>query len=256
MRVLLLLVIWAGAGALAQERPQWTYGYFEEVQNSYVEMVSGKGYDVGSARQKAMEVLYQRRDLSTGTTADMSFQNGNMTINQHGRLILKARVVDEYQEFGNGQYTVYLLVQTAKNPTLSYESVTVSDKYPFSARAFVPGMAQIYKGSTVKGVCFIASEAVLAGGVIATECLRQNYLRQINSTHTTVLKQKAAYNANACKITRDVCIGGLVAVYVWNVVDGAVAKGKKHVMIGNVAQMDIAPYVSNEHSGLAVRVEF
>lgn len=254
---LFLSVLWAGTGTYAQERPLWTYGYFEEVSNSYVEMVSGKGYDIESARQKAINVLYQRRDISTGASVSVSLQNeNNLTFsNTNGSLIVKARIIDEWYKFSNGQYQIFLLVQTAKNPTLTYESVVVSERYPFSARVFVPGMAQIYKGSVAKGSCFIVGETLFAAGIIATECLRSNYTRLFNSTHTTILKQQAAQNANICAITRDVCIGGLVALYVWNVVDGIVAKGQKHVMIGT-AQLHVAPWVTESDGGLAVRLDF
>ncbi len=61
-------------------------------------------------------------------------------------------------------------------------------------------------------------------------------------------------NANTCGIVRNVCIGGAVAVYVWNVIDGIVAK-KPYVQMGE-ARMRFAPYADFESGGLALNIQF
>ena len=73
--------------------------------------------------------------------------HGNdVKVDGNHNLIAKARVIDEYVErIEPGRYRVYLLVQTAKNPTLGYEHVKVTERYPFSPRVFVPGMAQLQR---------------------------------------------------------------------------------------------------------------
>ena len=261
MRRFLMIIIGAlllqGAYSQTTERPKWTDGYFEEVQNSYVEVVSAVGYEPDNARKKAMQQVLERRSMASGTQATVSMTGNDVQVKSEHDLIAKARVVDEYIErIEAGQYRVYLLVQTAKNPSLSFEPVTLSEKYPFSARVFVPGMAQIYKGSVGKGACFIAGEVLFVGGVVVTECLRQNYTRQIATTNYNPLKQEYAKYANACNITRNVCIAGAAALYVWNVIDGIVAKGDKHIMIGNLAQLRFAPYADYESGGVAAVVKF
>ena len=116
-------------------------------------------------------------------------------------------------------------------------------------------MAQIKKGSVGKGIGFIASEVALVGGVVVTECLRLNYAKKINMTHNASLKNYYAQNANICQITRNVCIGGVAAVYVWNVIDGMVAKGKTQILLGT-AELRLAPYADYESSGVAAVVNF
>lgn len=261
MRRFLMIIIGAlllqGAYAQTSERPQWTEGYFEEATNSYVEVVSAVGYEPENARKRAMQQVLERRSMASGTQATVSMTGNDVQVKGENDLIAKARVVDEYVErIEAGQYRVYLLVQTAKNPSLSFEPVTLSEKYPFSARVFVPGMAQIHKGSVGKGACFIAGEVVFIGGIVAAECLRQNYAQQIAMTHNSTLKQHYAKNANICNITRNVCIAGAAAMYVWNVIDGIVAKGEKHIMIGNLAQLRFTPYADYESGGVAAVVKF
>lgn len=261
MRRILIIVIGAlllqGTYAQNISRPKWIEGYFEEAQHSYVEVVSAVGYEPDNARKKAMQQVIERRSMASGTQATVSMLGNDVQVKSDHDLIAKARVVDEFVErIEAGQYRVYLLVQTAKNPALPFDPVTVSEKYPFSARVFVPGMAQIYKGSIGKGSCFIAGEVVFIGGIVASECLRQHYAQQINMTHNSTYKQKYAQNANICNITRNVCIAGAAAMYVWNVIDGIVAKGNKHVLIGDMAQLHIAPYADYESGGLVARVNF
>ena len=261
MRRFLMIIIGAlllqGAYSQTTERPKWTDGYFEEVQNSYVEVVSAVGYEPDNARKKAMQQVLERRSMASGTQATVSMKGNDVQVKSEHDLIAKARVVDEYVErIEAGQYRVYLLVQTAKNPSLSFEPVTLSEKYPFSARVFVPGMAQIYKGGVGKGAIMIAGEVLMVGGIVAAECLRQNYAQQIAMTHNSTLKQHYAQNANICSITRNVCIAGAVAIYAWNVIDGIVAKGDKHIMIGNLAQVRFTPYADYESGGVAAVVKF
>ena len=121
--------------------------------------------------------------------------------------------------------------------------------------SFVPGMAQIKKGSIAKGSCFIAGEVAFIGGIVVTECLRQNYARQITMTHNTTLKQRYAANANACAITRNVCVAGAVALYVWNVIDGIVAKDYRQINIG-ATKLDFMPYAAQYEGGLALSLTF
>ena len=44
-------------------------------------------------------------------------------------------------------------------------------------------------------------------------------------------------------------------ISVWNIIDGIVAKGNKHIMIGE-ASVRISPYVVPEHSGVMLTLNF
>lgn len=237
-------------------RPAWTEGFFQEEQNSYIEVVSAFGYDEESARNKAAEVAISRRNLATGAEMKVRVSGGNITVDGDGSLIVKSRIVDEYIEYMPGQgYRVYLLVQTAKNPTLDFESVNVTDRYPFSMRAFVPGMAQIHKGSTGKGIAFISAEVVMIGGVVAFECMRSYYDGKVSTTHNSDAVKAYIDNARVMSGLRNGFIAGAVAVYVWNVIDGIVAKGERHIMVGE-ASCRISPYVVPDSGGIMLTLNF
>lgn len=222
------------------EKPTWAAAsYKRTLDNSYLEVVVASGQDEDEVREKARVEIEKRRRLTVGEQ-DAAIKSGHIA---------------EYWECNTTNVTGYFLYQTRSSLMAKPEKVVATDKYPFSARVFVPGMAQIYKGSIGKGIGFIAGEVVLIGGVITTECLRLNYKQKINMTHNSVLKNRYARNANACAITRNICIGGIAAVYIWNVIDGIVARGKPFVSVDGKT-LSFMPFATPEYGGLAMNFTF
>ena len=229
----------SGSAQSSKQKPTWaSSNYHMDLDKSYLEVVEIRGErDMIKMRNLAEKEIERRRHGTVGV---------------QGEIWMKAKLVAEYlDEDGTG----YFLYQTSKNPSYIPESVSSTDRYPFSARVFVPGMAQIYKGSYGKGVAFIAGEVVLVGGIITTEFMRRNYLQKIAQTHNTSQKESYTHNANVCAITRNVCIGAAAALYVWNIIDGAVAKGKTHIMVDGKT-LTFAPYVSTESTGIVMNLKF
>ena len=238
------------------EMPSWVKGYFEEQPNSYIEVVSATGYSEDDARNKAAQLIVERRSLATGQHTNININNGNIIIAGSDDLTVKSRIIDQYTEkIGMGEYRVSLLVQTAKNPEFQYESVMVTDRYKFSPRVFVPGMAQLHKGQTVKGALFIGTEIAAIGGIIVTESMRTSYQSKIKMTHNSSEIQSYISKADNMGNIRNCFIGAAAAIYVWNVIDGIVSKGKKHVEIG-AAQMQFVPYTDVESAGLLLTLSF
>lgn len=247
-----------GQYASPKECPMWVkQSFFNDQQpNSYIETVSGTGYSEEEAKNKAVRAIIERRSLATGPRVNIRIENNLIIVDGSDELTPKARIIDEYpMRVAPGEYRSYLLVQTAKNPELAFEPVTITDRYPFSARAFVPGMAQLYKGSTTKGVLFIVGEVAAIGGIVAFEGLRASNQSKINSTHNAAERQRYIDRADKMQNVRNGFIAGAVAIYAWNVIDGIVAKGKEHIVIGK-AEMDFTPYASLESSGVMMNMKF
>lgn len=241
---------------LAQERPTWVNGFFTERPNSYVEVVSAVGYSEENARKKAAQIIVERRSLATGQQTHISIHNGNIQVDGSDALTVKSRIIDQYTErLGAGEYRVNLLVQTAKNPEYQYEPVSVTNKYKFSPRVFVPGMAQIHKGQTTRGALFIAGEVAAVGGIIVFEGLRSSYNSKIGRTHNANEIQTYINKADNMRNIRNGFIAGAVAIYAWNIIDGIVAKGKKHVVVGNT-NFAFTPYADPMSQGMLVSVTF
>jgi hypothetical protein len=240
----------------AQERPTWIDGYFYEANNSYVESVSATGPTEDEARNKAAAVAIERRSLSTGKRVQVQVRGERVIVTGEDELTVKARILDEYREhYAPGEYRVYLLVQTAKNPTFEFDRARVTTEYEFSPRVFVPGMAQLHKGSTGKGVAFIAGEVAMIGGIILAESLRASNDSKFDNTKNDKEKENYANNADNWQNIRNGFIGGAVALYAWNVIDGWVAKGRKHVVIGD-NRLRITPYASPNAGGFVLTLNF
>jgi hypothetical protein len=124
-------------------------------------------------------------------------------------------------------------------------------EYPFSPRVFVPGMAQLYKGSKTKGVLFIVGEAALIGGIVASENLRASYASKINTAHNASDIRSYAGSADNWQNIRNGFIAGAAALYVWNVIDGCVAKGKKRVVILGDNTLKITPLITPYNGGVS-----
>jgi hypothetical protein len=230
---------------VAQSKPVWVDGYFHEAGNSYIEAASATGNTEDEARNKAAAVIIERRSLTAGKRVRVQVKGNSVTIDGKDELTVKARVLDEYRKhYARGEYRVSILVQTAKNPTFDFEQVKVTSRYNFSPRAFVPGMAQLHKGSIAKGTLFIAGEAALIGGIVFAENQRISYESKINTTHSAADKQTYIDNADNMQNLRNGFIAGAAALYVWNVIDGVAAKGKKRVIVLGDANLKIMPYIA------------
>lgn len=256
--ITLLALFTGGQSVLAQaKKPFWADGFFKDADNSYIEVASAVGWEISDARKKAYQEIINRRSLATGTEAKVAMSGRELSVESNHDLIVKSRIIDEYIEnVESGTYKVYLLVQTAKNPTYELESVIISNKYPFSGRVFVPGMAQIYKGSKVKGGIIIGAEALGVAGIVTSFSMQASNLALIQQDP----KHKATYasNANTWQNIGFGCIAFTAAVYIYNIIDGIVAPGKPHIQIGsknyNVA---FAPMATPRGDyGLVMQVKF
>lgn len=250
-----LLGMFVGQSAFAQ-KPKWAEGYFEEGTNTYLQCFDASGYDQADARTKAVNKIYESRGVATGTDVSLSINNNELQVDGKKDLIVKARIIEEYHEIVSpGNHRVYLLVQTAKNPTYDYDPVQLTEKYGFSPKVFVPGLAQINKGSSGKGICFIAGEFVFVGGTFFADSMRKSYIKRIQSTHNSSLISTYTNKANTWTTIRNVSIVGAAVVYIWNVIDGIAAKGDKHVILGD-SRINMSPYIDSQSSGIALNIIF
>lgn len=170
-------------------------------------------------------------------------------------------IVDTYTQKTDSGYTVYVLAQIphVAGYNLS-ERLVKTNRYNLIGESFVPGMAQIKKGQAVKGAAFIATEAICIGGIIFSECQRSSYISKIKDTRDPVLMKKYKNNSNNWATARNIFIAGASAIYIWNVIDGIVAKGKTQIVGPDGKKIAFAPYyspssfMSSESFGLAMNI--
>lgn len=259
----LLLIIFALVFVLpvmANEKPDWYKGYHKDLRYSTISVMNGIGKDINEARQAALEQIVGNQAFASGQRVHIEIQsNGDIVSTGKDALTVKARVLDggEYIEtLGNGYYSVKLLVQISKNPTYDFDRVDVTRDYEFTPAVFIPGMAQIKKGSSTKGAIFITTEIAAIGTIVVAECMRSSNKSKINTTNNVDIKKKYLNNADTYQNIRNVAIGTACAIYIWNVIDGIVAKGKTHIVVKNSIQYALTPFATSDGAGISLCMNF
>ena len=192
---------------------------------------------------------------------------------------MKRRVVSATEPIvlGGNRMKIYILIQVQRNVNgaddfyslntsnfrdkdfdkrLKEYNASITGRYPFSGRVFVPGWAQLHKGSKGKGIFFILAEAACVGGIVATESMRASYESKYDSTHDADKKRSYANKADNCANLRNGFIAGAAAIYLWNVIDGIAARGKRKAFMLGDAQMRVSPYVAPQSGGFALSLNF
>lgn len=130
---------------------------------------------------------------------------------------------------------VYFLctVPDPKTGTIRYDDLEITTQYGTHAlwRSIIPGWGQFYKGCYLKGGMLIGGCAILAGGIVATENIRADYARKIGETHEIEYRKLYAKRVDQFSTVRNVCIGALGAVYLYNLIDAVASPGARRVVV-------------------------
>lgn len=176
---------------------------------------------------------------------------------------LNYKKVDEYSERrtvgGSMVFKFYVLYMVARpGMTPRFDDVTFTPYYGARGvlRSLVPGWGQMYKGSTVKGLCILGGEAVCVAGIILSESTRASYVRKMKEQprHAQTYNDKA----NNWETGRNVCIGAAAALYIYNLIDAAAAKGARRAVVRprRDVRFSVAPAVMNDGVGVGFALNF
>ena len=168
---------------------------------------------------------------------------------------------DEYWECRSDpdgmRYHCYMLFGVADTAQPDFDRLSFTRKY--GARGLwrsmiIPGWGQLYKGSTVKGLCILGGEVLLATGIIVTERQRSSYVKKMKEQP----RFYKTYNTKAdnWQNVRNGIICAAAAVYVYNLVDAIVADGAKRTIVEKNTAFRLSPVVYNDGAGLSVVYEF
>lgn len=273
-----------GAQTLKSERikPQWvTKKLPESKSTSYFFLdAEGMGASLEAARQMALVNLSTRLEHERGLIISSTVGGGSslhrdaqgesyasrrdfaMTATEKGKAIsINCRVIDEYWECRGGTYTCHVLYTvTDQNVTNagSYDdqiSLTTSYGARGLVRSIIPGWGQIYKGSTAKGACILAGEAVCAAGIIVCENQRASYHKKMKEQP----RFAQTYNTKSdnWENGRNICIGAAAALYVYNLIDAVAAKGARRVSVKKARrQFALYPVAETNRTGVALSMRF
>ena len=196
-----------------------------------------------------------------GRTKESTKARAFRTLEDQGKKLNEGyRIIEEYWEYTSDWAYGYFLVQISNElKCTNWEHVEMNTtKYPFSARCFVPGMAQIYKGSKVKGGLIIGGEVLGVAGIVTCFSMKGQNERWAQESRKA---NDIQYYTDRADMWQNIGYGAIAftaAIYVYNVIDGAIAPGKKHIQIGSKSyNYALAPMVTTRGDlGLAMRVNF
>ncbi len=272
---LLLLLLLApsamAAGKSDKSKPAWMTSSLPKPKSSGYIFVdaSGSGKSLEEARQMAMANLTSKLEhehgLSVSSVVSIDKQGSRATgfsknqqfkleVKEQGKMInITCKIVDEYWEKNGSTYIVTDLftVNDKTQPENGSNRDDIHTTTSYGAApvfySLIPGVGQFVKGSPLKGSLFLGGTAVGVGAVILCENQRANYAKKMKERpqHFDFYRNKKS----SWETGRNVAIGVTGAIYLWNLIDAAVAPGKKRVVVNRRSYAyDIAPVMFDNGS--------
>ncbi len=238
-------------------RPQWLHKQPKPSNATFVyetDYATGKSLD--DARTKSLNGLIAASGFESGvvvlsdynskTVDSKVYSNGKLSdyqidafeANSHvkgNEVQLHVKSVAEYWTRDiNGAVNLTTLYAKSLNGTPDFDDVELTTKY--GARglwrsAIIPGWGQFHKGANLKGGLILGGTVVLVSGIIFTENQRADYVSKIAKTHDADIKRTYATKRDHFATGRNICIGAVAALYVYNLIDAIVAPGARRVVV-------------------------
>lgn len=239
---------------------------------------SGSGSSLEEARQMAIVNLSASLEHERGITVSSTVriektatrggtpqknQNFTLEASEKGKQIdITCKIVDEYWHRVGGTYFVTDLytVNDKNQPGNGSNRDNIRTTTSYGAApvfySLIPGVGQFVKGSPLKGSLFLGGTAVGAVAVILCENQRATYAKKMKERpqHFDFYRNKKS----EWEMGRNVAIGVTGAIYLWNLIDAAVAPGRRRVVVNRRSYAyDIAPVVfDNGAMGVGFAMNF
>lgn len=131
----------------------------------------------------------------------------------------------------------------------------------------IPGFGQFYKGNKGKSFMFLSLTVAGSAGFLVCESTRSSYVDKIDNLRKNIhlydtSRANAALkeyrdNVNKWETRRNICVGVVGAIYIWNVLDAFLVEGKQRpVVTGKTRNLSIVPQVSVDNMGLIFAYSF
>lgn len=278
----LLFVSMMGILTMSAQKPKWIGNTPVETNSTYkfVEIVSN-GASIGGARANALSMLAQDEQLAhaveanvnTGVLTNVSQKVDNGTISEqieddmtidvklNGKSYrLQAQKVDEYVEGKRyGEIILHTLYMVALSDNPRFDKVYLSSSYGLTPvfMSVIPGLGQWYKGSKPKGICMFAAEAAAVAGIIVCDNQKASYIKKMKEQPK--FAKDYGNKADNWETGRNICIGVAAGIWVYNLIDAAVAKGSRRIIVKRQdgGGLSVSPYISNDaNMGLSFSYRF
>ncbi len=258
--MLLFFTMTASAQYKSSERlrPKWLQKQPAPTNPTFrYETVSASASSLDAAREKCLSELISSSGLTNGVVAVSDYRtkehisqvwnNGKLTEQierdgttstsaTSGEMKLYVQNIAEYwtRDRSGMYYMTKLYAKSELNTAPLFDNVELTTKY--GARglwrsAIIPGWGQFHKGANLKGGLILGGTAALAAGIVFTENQRADYVRRINQTHDVKLIRSYQTKRDHFATARNICIGAVAALYVYNLIDAIAAPGAQRVVV-------------------------
>lgn len=233
----------------------------EARQHSFINLSTKLEHERGIKVNSSVKVKSQAM-RQNGERTQQTHQSYQMECTENGKEInMTTRVIDEYWERDGQGYVCYVLYTVSDNNYTggSYDDdITLTTSY--GAKGFfyslIPGVGQLYKGSKLKGGLILGGSAACAGMIVVAENQRSSYIKKMREKPN----YKEFYNDKAgnWENMRNGFIGAVAALYVYNLIDAAVAPGRRRVIVKKkqYADFSMVPVWDTDHVGMALVMNF
>lgn len=239
-------------------RPRWLHELPKPTNSTFTyETVSASASSLGAAREKCLAELLSESGLKNGVIVVSDYQsqerlsqkwdNGRLSehVEYNADVSTSARstevklyvekIAEYWEQNSSGNYHLTrLFAKSELEQAPLFDNVELTTHY--GARglwrsAIVPGWGQFHKGANLKGGLILGGCAALAAGIVFTENQRSDYVRKIGKTHSAELKRTYATKRDHFATGRNICIGAIAALYVYNLIDAVAAPGARRIVV-------------------------
>lgn len=243
----------------------------------FILSAQGTGTSLAEARQRSLFALTEELEHKRGLTVDSKLlaketaeRGGAMKVDgefaleiteKGKRVDVTCRVIDEYWERNGGLYTVTRLyaVNDPAKPGKGSQNDSFRKTTSYGAApvfySLIPGVGQFYKGSGLKGGLILGGTAVGATSIIMTENQRAIYARKMKEhpEHIDFYRNKKAN----WELGRNIAIGATAALYVYNLIDAAVAPGRRRIVVDKRKySYSLVPFIYENGAGVSLALNF
>jgi hypothetical protein len=245
-------VLFAQSSKSHPDKLPWVDGVFPAKKGDFEYSVArGEGATLSDARNDAFSGLLTDLGNKAGVTVNsqtiaeikssLNYNAGsenyqestsNLTTHKIDREGFKASFtkVSEYYEYAHGRYLLWELYEVSRSgkPFDAYipEYTTHYGGSALWRSMIVPGWGQFHKKKVAKGVIMLTAEVAAISGLAFCEIQRSDNWRKSSETTNVRIAKEYRDIADDWELRRNIFIGVTAGIYLWNVLDAALAKGK------------------------------
>lgn len=196
------------------------------------------------ASSREDESSYENSYTSLFTDAFCKAFSSSQAANQNGEITVKGLFDYITLEVGknkdhmqhpvllpSGRYENQVLFKTngkEESPLIAYSPVKGVGPMMMS---LAPGVGQMYKKEYIKGALLMGGTVLGATGIVLCESQRRAFASQLTQTHDINVIRQLQANQQNMQTARNVCIAVTALTYVYNLVDAAIAPGKRQIQV-------------------------